>query len=795
VPTEAPTPKTEPERAPDPFGRVLDELARVPAWAWVLAFAVLLCLARLSRFGFWDPWELKLAEQARDVALSGHFFDPTAGGKYPGGHALSVLLSALGIAIFGATELGARLPIALSAVGGLMAVYWAGRSLLRPRAALLATLTLGTMPLFAMQARQLTSDAPLMATLALALGGFGRFAWPPDGRRRELDLAIGIAAAAVGVYAGGALLGFVLPVFAIVAALIVGYGLRPNPPGAVIADGTGPLSAPGVGRDVAADRPLGASSFHPGAGAFWALLVLALTGAALVIVTMAGPVAGKYSWLLGGVPHAGAPTRTFEALIRELGFGLFPWSAVAIFALARPLTRLDGDGDGGGSATNNRLAFVSLYLLMFAGLGFAVSGYLNVVANDVRYVALPAIALAVGAFLDEAIEANGAEPVAGLLMGIGTLIIARDFFLAPEELASVHVNDKVRWPAQIQLGSLFLWVGLISAAGVAAGLAARPRALGKVPGDPDPVKRRPIRRALRDGYMFAGRYGLQVAVVCALVFTVYLTQSLVPKLSAHLSFKPVLESYAKFAHEGEKIGKYRIEGHGSSFYSKQTMAELPSQDRVVAFLRDPQRVFAMVPTDELAALDAAFKQARAPYYVVDASSSKFLLITNRLESGQRDDNPLAANVWTAPPGDPAARPPWNWRVPMSVTFGDAVELVGADFPQSVRRPGKIPLDLIFHVKAKVPGSYKIFLHFDGPAAPRVIGDHDPVNHAFGTNYWLPDEYVRDRYDTDVPLMTTPAGTYTVYMGFWPGGEGKRLKVTQGSQDGADRVRLGTIEIK
>ena len=154
-------------------------------------------------------------------------------------------------------------------------------------------------------------------------------------------------------------------------------------------------------------------------------------------------VAGKYSWLLGGVPRAGAPTKTFEALIRQLGFGLFPWSAVAIFALARPLTRLDGEGAG----TNTRLAFVSLYLLVFAGLGFALSGYLNVVQGDVRYVALPAIALALGAFLDEALEGNSAEPVAGLLMAIGTMIIARDFFLAPEELASVHVNDKVKWPA------------------------------------------------------------------------------------------------------------------------------------------------------------------------------------------------------------------------------------------------------------------------------------------------------------------------------------------------------------
>ena len=133
-----------------------------------------------------------------------------------------------------------------------------------------------------------------------------------------------------------------------------------------------------------------------------------------------------------------------------------------------------------------------------------------------------------------------------------------------------------------------------------------------------------------------------------MVFAFYLAQGLVPRLSTHLSFKPVLESYAKFAHDGEKIGKYRIEGHGSTFYSKQTMVELPSQDRVVQFLRDPARVFAMVPTDDLAALDAAFKQARVAYYVVDASSSRFLLLTNQLAPGQRDDNPLSKNVWTPP---------------------------------------------------------------------------------------------------------------------------------------------------
>ncbi|HWJ55652.1 MAG TPA: glycosyltransferase family 39 protein [Vicinamibacterales bacterium] len=605
--------------------RLRDELRRVPPWAWALVFAIVLCLPRLARFGFWDPWELKLAEQARDVARSGHLFDPTAGGHYPGGHGLSTLLSAIGIALFGASELGARLPIALSAIGALMAVYWAGRSLLRPRAALLATLALGTMPLFVLESRQLTSDAPLIATLALALGGFGRFAWPPDGKRRPRDLAIAIVSIALGIYAGGALLGFVLPVLAIVASLIIGYGLKPTADAAAITDGTAPLSEPGVGRDVPADRALGATTIKPGVAAFFPLALLGAVAVTLLLVAVTHLVAGKYSWLLGGVPRSGAPTKTFEALIKQLGFGLFPWSAVAIFALARPLTRLDGDA----GATNSRLAFVSLYLLVFAGLGFALSGYLTVVQGDVRYVALPAIALALGAFLDEALEGNSLEPVAGLVMMIGTLIIARDFTQDPEELASVHVMDKVKWPPTIAIAELVFAVGFIAAAGLAGGLAARARALGKFP-RPAKGSRGRIGRAAEDVYMFGGRFGLQISIACAILFSFYLAQRLVPRLSTHLSFKPVLESYTKFAHGGEKIGKYRIEGHGSTFYSKQTMVDLPSQERVVQFLRDPARVFAMVPADELAALDAAFKQARVPYYVVDASSSRFLLLTNQL---------------------------------------------------------------------------------------------------------------------------------------------------------------------
>ena len=745
--------------------RIREAGRRVPAWAWALAFSVALCLPRLSHSGFWDPWELKLAEQARDVAASSNLFDPTAGGRYPGTRPLGTILSALGIRLFGASEIGARFFIALSALGALMAVYWAGAGLLRRRAAVLATLALGTMPLFVMEARQLTSDAPLIAALALALGGFGRLAWPPDGRRRGRDATLGLFGLAVGVYAGGLLVGALLPLAALFTTELLCLGLRPRDPvTSPPSDGTGPLSAAGIA--LAPTPP--ASELAPGSvsspqaetgtlspqrsygasllgsrtvlGVAWRLALLAALALTAVHLTP-----GRYSFALGGVPRSGPSTHTFEALVRQLGFGLFPWSAVAFFALARPLIRLDGEGVD----THPRLAFVELYFLLFAGFGFGVSSLVDVLTGDARYVALPAIALAIGAFIDEALEGNRPEPVAGLLMAIGTMVVARDFFLAPEELASVAIQEKVKWPPALSVGDLFLVVGFVAAAGVYGGLAARGRALGKVapPDPPAPAvggatstswcstrEFRPTSRRRRGrGVRVLPGAGSRAAAVDAFV----------------------VQAGARVVREVRPSPATRSASTGSRAMARASTASRPCstspQDSVVRFLRDPERVFATGLDDELAALDAGFKQAarallrrRRLLVPVPAAHEPTRRRTARRQPARQECLDAAVGQqceWRR--GEAPLELARSTRRRRSPTPSSS----WAPTSPTERAParGRFPLDLIFRIKARPPGTYKIFVHFDGPAAPRVIGDHDPVNHAFGTSYWLPGEYIRDHY--------------------------------------------------
>ena len=819
---------------------VVDRLRRVPAWAWALLFSVAIALPRLTAFGLWEPWELTLAEQARvtaDGLTAGKAVELLATAQ------LIPLMRAVGVKLFGATELGVRLFSALTSIAALMAVYWSGLGLFRRRAALIAVLVLGATPLFALSARQVTTDMPLVAALALTLGALGRWAWPADGLRRGRDLGLGLLGLAAGYASGGAVIGLALPSLALVLAVVVCLTLDVQPslaeattmPGAVTPaaeatatnaldpalssaspataggppevdvpagaaaanDGTATLARPGVGPDLPAGATFGSTFRKRGQVPLLGLALLAVAALALAAARRQG---FEYSALWGGTPRVGPPGTTFEYLIKQLGFGLFPFSAVAFFALGRPLIRLD---DEDGLRTNRRLAFAQTYLLLFAGLGFALSTLLVLVLGECRFAALPALGLAMGAFIDEALEGNRAEPVTGLLIATGTLVLARDLFQSPEDLVSVHLlGEKVKWPPSINVGDTFLLFGALVAAGVYAGLAARGKALGKVTG-PAPTTAPAWLRFLEKKAVVAGRWGLQVAVGLSVVFGFWMTQVLVPKLSTQLSFKPMMESYAKYGRHGEKFGRYHIEGKGTGFYSGLSMIELPTQDRLVAFLRDPSRVFTLVPTDELAPLDTALKVGHVPYYAVSGKSSRFLLLSNQLEAGEPDENPLLKYVWAAPTSplnnggqwNPAEKPPWTWRVPLSATFGDAIEVVGANFPQSIRRPGKVSVELIFRAKAKVPPGYKIFIHVDGPASPRLNGDHDPVGKAFPTANWLPGEYIRDVYDIDAPLMTTPAGTYKIYFGFWPGGEGKRLHITQGTNDGADRLYVGDVEIK
>src|SRR5262249_24210373 len=190
-----------------------EELRKDERWvlaAATFALAVVALLPMLGSYGLWDPQEIAIADQARQLVRNGGYwalwhrqlpFTPWA--------------SAVGIYLFGASELGARLPLALLGFVAVLATYGAAARLGRPRAGFFAAIALLGAPLFVFQSRPLIGDIGAVAGLALAMYGLIGLAWPAAGRRPwqlPLDAAIAALGLAIGLFAAGLFVGVFVPV-------------------------------------------------------------------------------------------------------------------------------------------------------------------------------------------------------------------------------------------------------------------------------------------------------------------------------------------------------------------------------------------------------------------------------------------------------------------------------------------------------------------------------------------------------------------------------------------------------
>jgi 4-amino-4-deoxy-L-arabinose transferase-like glycosyltransferase len=723
----------------------------------------LLLVPGLGEFGLWNPGEAELATQAI-------------------GTPWTAPLPALGVRLFGMSEASARGPGAMVALLTLLAVAWAGGRLFTRRAGFLAAGALAGFPLFVLQARQLTSDLLPCLGMTMALGGMAELARANQmkaGDRGPGAPAIASAVTAVGlavVTLGGGVLSGTLPLLGSVAA----YAWPER------RDGSSLWRRPSTQGVVAVIAVVAA-----------AMLVLAL------VVTRHR--AGQFSWWLGGVPRAGAPVTTAEGALEILGFGLFPWCGLALFALfalqtpappARKSTSVRddpgsddhggvriADGDGAVKSTSVGGERAGRALLAGAALGLGLGTVQLHLVGHATLASLPAVALALGAWLDQRVETSAqAQPLLAFVAMISALLLARDLTLVPEALVSSHLASRIAWPAGVNLAPWVLSTGGVNALGLGLLLGAPPRW---------PTWTRPL--------------GLALALMPPVTLAFGLAHDLVPALSRHLSAKAPLDHFRELAPPGATLALYQIPRAETGAFNPPVTIEARTDQDVISHLRAEGGGFALVPRPQLAALEARFAEAGVAMAVVDASSSRHLLLAGQLPAGARDQNPLRAFLWHAPRTGvnaaasahpaPASPPAWaDPALPARATWVQAIELVGAEFPARVTRGHALTLTLVFRVRARPPAGQKICVHLELPGQPLFNGDHAPLDGDFATDHWRPGDVIRDVHTFDVPRVTTAAGRYRLLVGWWPGGDAPRLAITSGDGAGSDRVPLGALNI-
>jgi hypothetical protein len=521
----------------------------------------------------------------------------------------------------------------------------------------------------------------------------------------------------------------------------------------------------------------------------------------------------------------------FHIPVRDLGFGMYPWFAVlplALFAFlyrrppvqeAPTIKDVPGADDDLAAALEeasaNRDVLPKLLVVVLATLSYGAAVLWSAYLGKPRFFALPWLAIGVGFALTEAWQLQARHRLWGLVAAAVILVLHQDFVADPQSLAFSHLTESAKFPSEVDIslpmrlfGGLFALLFFLALGGPPqpfkpTRLTERryfPR-LSRVPllgFLVDVVVRRfffwlidvwswllgAMGAGLRRIGGAQGRYYWIASGVLALAFAGFCAFYLTPQISLHMSNKALFGTFHRCRAQGQRLSQYLVTGRGAAYYNQGQVDTVRSQVELFALLRRPERAFVLIPSNQLGAIDRAARQDKLTYYVLDDSSSQYLILSNQLGGTCATDlNPLRRLVLSRRPTPQRA---------VEANFENRVKLIGYDLKDPVTRGGKFRITMYYQVLAPVPANYKVFIHFDQPAH-RFHGDHTPLEGKYPTQYWLPGDYIVDPTDVDIPLLTTPSGSYTIYAGFWLGET--RLKVVQGPHDGNNRVTVGTFRVR
>jgi hypothetical protein len=288
--------------------------------------------------------------------------------------------------------------------------------------------------------------------------------------------------------------------------------------------------------------------------------------------------------------------------------------------------------------------------------------------------------------------------------------------------------------------------------------------------------------------------GSRVAItpLAAVMVALIMTQGFVPALSEHMSPRGVWAVVRSLRHGSERVGRFGgpAEDPASRYYTNTPPETVNSEDDAVAWLTASDRRFLVVGSDVFGGLNRSYRRARRTNVpVADSSNSNLVVAVSDLE-GRPSRNPLDAFVSsTAPTLRHAAREP--------VRLDDIAEYVGYELDSHglsyVPVGGSFDITFVFHVLGESQRNWQVFVHVDGPGGPRINGDHEPVERGkYPVRLWQPGDYIRDKINIAIPVTYRP-GIYTVFMGFFDGGDRRRTE--GGEHDRENRVIAARVRVQ
>ncbi len=588
---------------------------RAPLLAGALASAVF--LPWLGATGLWDPWESHYAEVARQMLVRHDWVHPWwESAWFFSKPALSLWLSAAAMGVAGVqqralppgsdpappvpsglsvyTEWAVRLPGALLAVLACVLTAVAVGRLASRRAGLLAAAALATAPLFALMARQATTDVPFVALMTSGAMCFAVALWDDRAHRRAWAYAgyllLGLATLAKG------LLGFALPGAAFLAWFLL----------------TGDWGR--LGRAMLVERvrglrvPVGPLLFLAVA-APWYLAMSFFAGR-----DDEGKTFAVRFWIhdhfkrVGVGVHTTTPGAGFDYFIEQLGYGLHPWVA----ALPGGLGLLAGirprDRDPASS------------LVLFAGLWLAIGwGAMTFSATRFHHYilpALPAAAVLCAVFLDRLLADGPEEHAVAILLGLlAFAAVGHGLWSQPKILTDLFVYNYDRPYPEREIAELH------------PGVALGPWTLSLAPRAAMAFLFTAGGAVILFGWLGrSSRAVVGALVAVALAFGTWVSWFHWRELSPHWSQRDVFWTWlAERRSPAEPVAAWYMNWRGETFYSTNLVRQIQDTGQLGEWAARSRRAWVVTERGRLQSLRSALP-ADLQTRIADRSSNKYYLV-------------------------------------------------------------------------------------------------------------------------------------------------------------------------
>ncbi len=500
--------------------------------AIVCALAALLFLPMLGAFGLWDPWETHYGEVGRQLTERNDWISTWWGSHWKNGQGgvegkfffskpiLLMWLMALGLEVFGFSEIGIRLGITIIAIVGVVSAYSMGERIWGRRAGWLFALVLATSPFFALLSRQAQTDMPFVGNMTIGMCFYAMAMFGRDRDRPAGKLLIGLTLGFIALitlpqivlitkglmtwraYAGGDVGAFFLygptqgALYLLILAAVVFTTLRGRPTQsqlhlytfyafiglATLAKGLLGFLLPGA-----------IIFFHIALTGQWrSLLRVELVRGLGIFIAVAFPwyvamlvrhgnayfqrffVHDHFKRLATGVHQI--DSGSFEHYIKWLGFGLWPWVGLVP---AAALSVLSSDQR---KSTDPRQR-AALFFCLWAIFTFTLFTLSSTKFHHYIFPAVPACCFLVGVLLYDMTSANAARGRIGWIFGLAAfglvVLLGWDIFDDPQHLKNLFTYKYDRkWDAQWTTDFRLVIGAAVAVASIgAAFLAARTRAL------------------------------------------------------------------------------------------------------------------------------------------------------------------------------------------------------------------------------------------------------------------------------------------------------------------------------